>query len=208
MRAKIGLVLVGMLAAAVWITAPAASNANGAPDPAFDTGCGCHGSASTAVTVALTGPEAYEAGTSYDLTLRVTGGPMPLPVASQNTGGFAIKVNVGKFVPGSGQQLKNDGFGLTHTTQGNDQRTWSFAWNAPAQATDAAVFTFWGNAVNGDTTSQGDQWNTGKLTVPALTTNATQNATAPPAKDDTPSLPALAGIGVLVAVAVWSRRRG
>ncbi|MBI2077052.1 MAG: hypothetical protein HYT80_01590 [Euryarchaeota archaeon] len=208
MRFKLAFLLAIVVGAAVWISAPAASNASGAPDPAFDSGCNCHGAASSTVQVALTGPTEYEAGKTYDLALRITGGPMPVPVVTQNQGGFAAKVDLGKFVAGTGTQLKFDGVGITHTTAGNDLRAWSFQWVAPAAAAGNASFRYWANAVNGDTTSQNDLWAKGNVLVvpPKTMPNATANTTKGP-EEGTPFLTGVVAAAAFVLVAAVLPRR-
>ena len=47
--------------------------------------------------------------------------------------------------------------GLTHTSDGNMQRSWNFTWTAPADDSVTVTMRIYGNAVNGDG-SGGDHW--------------------------------------------------
>ena len=65
------------------------------------TGCGggyCHGSGTQTATLSMSGqPTAYAAGTTYTLTVSVTGG------ASSTNGGFALDIDKGSLSsPGTG----------------------------------------------------------------------------------------------------------
>ena len=49
--------------------------------------------------------------------------------------------------------------GLTHTSDGNMQRSWNFTWTAPADDSVTVTMRIYGNAVNGGDGSGGDHWN-------------------------------------------------
>ena len=128
-------------------------------------GCNCHsGSADAGVTPTLEGlPDRYTADESYRLYLNFTGGPA---AGGSNHGGFNLKVNGGTLAPVSGDstvQSKGDG-SLTHTSAGNDQRTWEADWTAPGTTDSNVTFTLQVNSVNGDgSANSADEWN--RLTV-------------------------------------------
>ncbi|HLE48378.1 MAG TPA: hypothetical protein VI818_08785, partial [Candidatus Thermoplasmatota archaeon] len=98
---------------------------------------------------------------------------------------------------------------ITQTSAGNDVRAWTFQWVAPSVSGKNATFTYWANAVNGDTTTQNDQWAKGGLLIvpPKAGANATTNATTGPS-EDTPFVSGWVAAAALVFVAAaWGRRR-
>jgi hypothetical protein len=202
---------LAVIVASLIVAWGAHANSAGAPANAAVSGCTCHANQpSNDVEVSLGGlPEAYEAGTDYALTVMVDG-PAPLPIG-QNQGGFQVIVDRGTLMPtGQDAQALNES-AVTHNSAGNDQRQWSLTWSAPTGSEASAPATFWvaGNAVNGDTTTQGDQWNRAVMQVPAAGANGTTptgNQTEP-ADGGIPG-PALAAVLASVgAVALWRTRR-
>ncbi|HEX9816226.1 MAG TPA: choice-of-anchor V domain-containing protein, partial [Candidatus Thermoplasmatota archaeon] len=129
----LGLVLVSSMFA--WT---ASSNSAGAPQNSADTGCTCHNAQpDTAVTVGVQGfPEAYAAGTTYDVTITVAGGPVPVPAVSQNQGGFAMKVSGGLLLADDGITVTGGTF-ATHSAETNNQRSWALQWVAPETSVGA-----------------------------------------------------------------------
>jgi hypothetical protein len=130
------------------------------------SGCTCHNPTPAAeVTVTLTGyPTEYDPDTKYTLTITITGGPAPTGV---NQGGFNLKVSAGTLaVPTGANDIQIIGGEATHTSAGNDQRSWDIEWTAPGEGTGDVTFTFAGNSVNGDGTNSGDKWNKGSSTIP------------------------------------------
>jgi hypothetical protein len=208
-------VAVLVLAAALAMTAGVDGRSAGAPGTSADGGCTCHGAASTAATVALSGLDDVQGrvlpGDVLNLTLTVTG-PAPLPAGlAMNTGGFAIKASHGDFSTKGIPTLQLlDAQTLTHTSQGNDQRSWSFAWTAPIPAPADHNVTFWyaGNAVNGDGGASSDAW--AKAVKVLRMSPGANNATAPtPTLEGkaTPGLSAaLAGAALLAGALVRARR--
>lgn len=202
-------VVLGMVAASA-MSWSAASNSSGAPANSAEAGCTCHNaSPSSGVQVQLTVPANYSANQTYEVRIAISGGPMPVPGASQNQGGFALRVSNGTLVAGEGSQTPEDRF-ATHTAQGNNQRAWTLQWQAPLNATGNVTFWAAGNAVNGDTLNAGgqDQWNRVMVEVPPASGTG-GNATMGPSPTDEGSTPLPAGLaflGAALAVA-WRRRR-
>lgn len=207
-RVRGRVIVVLTLAAALAATAGAHANAGGAPENAAVNGCTCHGNEpSSDAAVELGGlPDAYDAGTDYELTLSVSG-PEALPIG-QNEGGFQVIVSAGSLQPSSNAEQNLNETTLTHGSAGNDQRSWDFTWSSPTGSAATQPVTFWyaGNAVNGDTTNQNDAWNKEVATV-ASASNQTGNGTSPTSPDgDSPALGlALAGVSVAAAAIAFGR---
>jgi hypothetical protein len=194
---------VALFAVAGLLTASTvSSNAAGAPAAASKGGCTCHSaSASTDTTVALGLPSAYEPGRDYEVTIGVAG-PAAVPVA-QNTGGFAVQVSAGLLVAGDGTKVS--GLFITHTAQGNDQRSWKFHWVAPASG-DVTFFAA-ANAVNGDTLANDlDHWNQVKVVVPASGSGASTTGPSSP-RAGSPGLSVAPVAAAVLVLAVLLRRR-
>ena len=125
----------------------------------FPLGCVCHsGSASDEVTVILDGvPSNYSSNDVVNLTITITGGP-EINNDSANYGGFNLVVSAGELsiVDNTTQILNGE---ATHTTFGNNQRSWQVKWTAPSKNHHDVTFTAHGNSVNGDGTNLDDEWN-------------------------------------------------
>jgi hypothetical protein len=187
----------------------ASSNSAGAPQNAADTGCTCHNAQpDTGVTVAVDGfPESYEPGTTYDITITLSGGPMPVPAVSQNQGGFAMKVSAGTLLADDGITVTGGTF-ATHSASTNNQRAWSLQWVAPERGTvNVSVAA---NSVNGDGANAGgfDRWNRATLTVPMMEGHEDGNMTTAPStgKGGTPGVSVGAVVGVVSVLALVRRR--
>ena len=121
-----------------------------------NSGCTCHGdgTVSDAAIVTVEGvPLNWSHGESYTVYVNLTG-----PESSGlNTGGFNLRSSTGTL--GSTDMFTQilDGE-ATHTSEGNDERSWTIQWNAPSKGT-VVTFTTHGNAVNGDgIAGSGDHW--------------------------------------------------
>ena len=128
-------------------------------------GCLCHTAVDT-TQVQLSGlPEAYEASTTYDLTLEVISAVEAVDERSQ--GGFRLLVSEGTMTydNASVQRLDN---GWTHTYNGSYLRMWTFTWTSPANNDSTTTFTVHGNAVNGNNAQTGDAWSTLETVVPGV----------------------------------------
>lgn len=124
------------------------------------SGCGsCHGnSASAATTITLTGLPAtgYVAGTTYPVTLTITN-------ATKVGAGFDLNFSGGTISNAPAQTMVM-GTELHHTAMKAmvaGSASWNFSWTAPAAA--AVTLDISGNAVNGNNSDSGDQWN--KVTI-------------------------------------------
>ena len=134
-------------------------------------GCTCHtdGIMASDVVINLTElPENYNVSQVYTFTLKISGGPEPLEGGNQ--GGFYNAVSYGTHE--SVDNTTQDPEGQAHLTQnayGNGQREWSFNWTAPESDSKVAVFTVYGNSVNGNAGSSngagGDYWNKAEFKV-------------------------------------------
>jgi len=129
-----------------------------------EQGCTCHSATPTdSVKAQLSGvPASYTPGTTYDLTIAISGGPTP---GGDNAGGFDLSATGGTLaVPPNATDVQIKSGEATHTTAGNDNRTWKVRWVAPASG--SVTFHLAVNAVNGDgSPSSADQWNSAAVTT-------------------------------------------
>ena len=134
-------------------------------------GCTCHtdGIMASDVIINLTElPENYNVSQVYTFTLKISGGPEPLEGGNQ--GGFFIAASYGTLESvDNTTQVPEGQTHLTHNAYGNGQREWSFNWTAPESDSKVAVFTVYGNSVNGNAGSSngagGDYWNKAEFKV-------------------------------------------
>ncbi len=123
---------------------------------AAGNGCTCHGAQSEGVIPSLTiaNSEAIVEGNTYTLEVSFTGGPTASGV---NSGGFLVNVDSGSFAAPDANVIA-DGDEATHSTEGNDQRSWQIEWTAGSS--DVTEFTLRTNSVNGDSSAtDDDDWN-------------------------------------------------
>ena len=129
-----------------------------------EKGCTCHSATPTAsVSAQLSGvPTTYTPGATYDLTVTVGGGPTP---GGSNAGGFDLSVTSGTLaVPANATDVQIKSGEATHTSVGNDNRTWKVRWVAPTSG--SVTFHLAVNAVDGDgSPSSADQWNSASVTT-------------------------------------------
>ena len=121
------------------------------------TGCGggyCHGSGTQTATVSMSGqPTTYTAGSTYTLSVSVTGG------TTSTSGGFALDVDKGSLSsPGTGVQINTAANSATHTN--NNYRSWSVDWTAPSTGSGVVSIDVAGNAVDGNGYNTNDEWDT------------------------------------------------
>jgi hypothetical protein len=121
------------------------------------TGCGggyCHGSGTQTASVSMSGqPSTYSAGSTYTLSVSVTGG------ASSTNGGFALDVDKGTLSsPGTGAKINTAANSATHTN--NNYRSWSVDWTAPATGSGVVSIDVAANAADGNGYNTNDVWDT------------------------------------------------
>ena len=134
-------------------------------------GCTCHtdGIMASDVVINLTElSENYNVSQVYTFTLKISGGPEPLDGGNQ--GGFFIAASYGTLESvDNTTQVPEGQTHLTHNAYGNGQRELSFNWTAPESDSKVAVFTVYGNSVNGNAGSSngasGDYWNKAEFKV-------------------------------------------
>ena len=160
------LALISLLAIAM-IVVPAVTSLPSGISGVKDTGCNCHGTeASPSVTASISGlPEAYNASETYTVTVSFTGGPSV--DGNANLGGFNLWASAGTLASvDSSAQLWGPSE-ASHTTEGNDQRSWVLEWTAPDSGSEVK-FILHTNSVNGnegDSGSSGDMWDRAQVTV-------------------------------------------
>ena len=136
------------------------SSFSGSPGDGGNNCTACHtGTASSSnITITSNIPDTgYDFNTTYNVTITNSAG------SARN--GFQVTAErddnngkVGTFVSGgSDTQAVNSGQRITHTSNGNNQSSWTFQWTSPS--TDVGRVTFYGASVsgNGANGSQGDQ---------------------------------------------------
>ena len=127
-------------------------------------GCTCHNAdASSGVVLNLTVPVNFTAGETYTFNVTMESG---VATDGENQGGFFLSTSQGSLASADDSTQLIDGY-LTHTAAGNDQRSWTVEWTAPADDTRIADFTLYGNSVNGNgAPDSSDQWNRATFAVP------------------------------------------
>lgn len=124
-------------------------------------GCSCHYGGSA--TVSMSGqPSAYTPGTTYTLSISVSGG------VSGSNGGFSLDTNKGTFSTGGvgimAVKVNSAGDSATHTS--NSYRSWSVDWTAPTAGSGSVQFDLAGLTANGNSGTGGDAWGTTTITIP------------------------------------------
>jgi hypothetical protein len=160
-------------------------------DSRADDGCLCHGGADETTVVTLSGlPEQYNSSQEYNITLAIDS-PVGKDVIQ---GGFRIIISDGEIVGDDWQLLDN---GYTHTSEINDRRVWNAVWVAPEETDQLATFIIHGNAVNGDNSPTGDEWNSQSLAIPGPDYTGDSSA---PELSNSPSNSELAVGGLAIAL--------
>ena len=175
----LGVLLLALVATPQFTAIPSGIGSAG------DQGCSCHGGASPDTSVVVDGlPEVYNASETYTFTVTVINDVMELHDDggedwNGRAGGYRILTTHGSVVaiPNTlGQEM--DG-GLTHTSEGNTVRSWTFEWTAPAADDENVEMTVYGNAVNGGAGSGGDYWNQAIVSIPGINGVHLRQAQAP-----------------------------
>jgi hypothetical protein len=105
-------------------------------------------------SLTIANSEAIVEGETYILEVSFTGGPTE---AGDNSGGFLVNADFGTFSAPDANVIV-DGDEATHSTEGNDQRSWQIEWTAGSS--DVTEFTLRTNSVNGDSSAtDDDDWN-------------------------------------------------
>ncbi|MGB1492520.1 MAG: choice-of-anchor V domain-containing protein [Candidatus Poseidoniaceae archaeon] len=160
MRATVAVIVLALLAQ-VAVSAPSGIGS------AANEGCLCHGEKNTNTNVELHGlPKSFESNTSYNFSIVVTSQTIPQNTNGES-GGFRLLVTGGSIFFNETEgliQVLDDGW--THTELGNTVRMWNFSLMSPADNSSYVDLTVYGNAVNGNQASTGDEWNSLDLRLP------------------------------------------
>ncbi len=129
-------------------------------DSRGDDGCLCHGGSDDTTNITIVGlPDVYNSSMEYNFTLTIES-----PVEENNPqGGFRILISHGEII-GDGWQLKDGGY--THSDEINHKRQWGAVWIAPVEDDRLGTFVIHGNAVDGDGSISGDEWNSITIAIP------------------------------------------
>lgn len=156
--------ILATLAVVLFCSTWAAGSPNGLGSEANE-GCLCH-TEDSATSVLFDGlPDAFESNTTYRLTLTLSS-PIEA-VDGLHQGGFRLLMNDGTLVVNETNVQALDG-GWTHTEAGSYQRSWTFDWTSPTNASSKVSFKVQGNAVNGNQAQTGDAWTTWDAVVPGI----------------------------------------
>lgn len=160
----------------VLLFAPSISSLPSGVGEMANDGCLCHGGASEATVVFISGlPVEFESNTTYNLSLQIDSSIEPSQDSHQ--GGFRFNVQGGgmvQFENASEVQILEDGW--THDLAGTYQRQWNLTWTSPENSTEPVKFSLVGNAVNGNEQSDGDGWSSHVVTIP--------HVDGPPVRED------------------------
>ena len=146
---------------------PVATSAPRGIGTSANAGCLCHGELNTNTQIEIEGlPEAFESNTTYAFSIEVISEKIP-PVEGGEQGGFRLLITDGtiEFNASEGQIQKLDN-GWTHTEAGNAVRSWNLTFVSPDDNASYVDFTVYGNAVNANQASSGDQWNSVLFRLP------------------------------------------
>ena len=140
-------------------------NANSGGKFNSSNGCGCHGGKG-GVTAQLTGvPTAYEAQTTYTLTMGMSTTP--------SIAGFNLDVNRGTLNNGDANtQVSSNGRQATHGYSPGTT-SWTVDWTAPASGSGSVLFKLAVLSGNGNGGTSGDDHNTYSISIAEeVSTNA------------------------------------
>ena len=160
------LVVFSILALAM-VIAPAVTSLPTGISGIKDSGCNCHGTDPSDSVVPFIGglPESYNASETYTVTVSFTGGPGT--EGNANLGGFNLWASAGTFTVSDSDVRIWSPNEVSHSYEGNDQRSWTFDWVAPdsGAAVDFILHTNSVNGNEGNDGSSGDMWNRADATV-------------------------------------------
>ena len=148
---------LGLFAILCMAMATPMSNAYSGGIHSQGTGCGggyCHGTNTQTATLSMSGhPSTYSPGTTYSLTISVTGG------SSSTYGGFSLVIDKGTLSsPGTGVKINTATDSATHTN--NNYRTWNVDWTAPSTGSGVVSIDVAVNAADGNGGNSNDVWDT------------------------------------------------
>ncbi|MDR3609232.1 MAG: T9SS type A sorting domain-containing protein, partial [Ignavibacteriaceae bacterium] len=117
------------------------------------SGCTCHSSINTAVTVTITGPSSLSVNTAGTYTLTITGGPLA-------AGGCDIAASSGTLatVNSDLQLLSGELTQVSPKSASSGSVTFQFSYTAPATTGNQTLYAT-GISVNSNNSSSGDAWN-------------------------------------------------
>ena len=153
---------LGLFAILCLAMAAPMSNAYSGGIHSSGTGCGggyCHGTNTQTATLSMSGqPSTYSPGTTYSLTISVTGG------SSSTYGGFSLDVDKGTLSsPGTGVKINTAADSATHTNY--NYRTWNVDWTAPSTGSGVVSIDVAANAADGNGGNSNDVWDTASYQI-------------------------------------------
>ena len=102
-------------------------------------------------------PQKYVPEQTYNISLQINDTNVISEEGAVRYGGFLSEVSEGAYQSNENYWIGDDGSYISHNTNSNNARNWTFQLTAPAKGTGDAVFTMYFNVVNGVGTT-GDQW--------------------------------------------------
>lgn len=158
----LGLIVIALLV-------PIATSAPSGIGRSADGGCLCHGERNAGTSIQVQGlPDSFESNKTYNFSIAISSENI-LPSDDGAMGGFRLQISDGEISFDANQgyiQQKDDGW--THTEIGNGFRAWNFSFISPEDNTSFVDFIVYGNAVNGNGASTGDEWNSVALRLPGI----------------------------------------
>ncbi len=122
----------------------------------------CHSGGSFGASVAITSNipvGGYALNTSYNITVTLTSSPNStksgFQITSEKSGGTKVGTFAGN--TSTGTQGINSSKGVTHTSTGNSQKTWTFSWISPSNNEGTVTFYAASVASNNSGNFNGDQ---------------------------------------------------
>ena len=162
LRALIGIVILGLMV-------PLATSAPSGIGTAANDGCLCHGEKNSDTLIDIQGlPDSFESNTSYNFSINVYSPNIPMNGGGE-AGGFRLLITDGSISFDSNEGLIQEmDEGWTHTEAGNAVRTWNLTFTSPQDNASFVDFTIYGNAVNGNQATTGDEWNAAIVRLPGV----------------------------------------
>ena len=120
------------------------------------SGCSCHGSASSSITLTNDFPTQYTPSQTYTINIGFTGGN------GGSGGGFSLQANKGTLT-NAGSNMQISGTSATHS--GSAGTSWTFQWRAPSQGSGDVTVNYVVMNANRASGNNGDVWSQSTFTI-------------------------------------------
>lgn len=153
-------VLICLLFFVLLVASPQVQSIPSGVGEVANDGCLCHGAKSSQSSIIIDGIEQnWIANKTYNMSIIINSSIEVSADEGARLGGFRLLVSAGviAFEDENSAQLIEGGY--THTSLGNQYRSWNFSWTAPSSNDSVVDFVVHGNAVDSNQQSSGDAWN-------------------------------------------------